>query len=81
MANSQAVLVKSRAVLHALGHSDGDRGREYKDWHIEIRGGLAFVSVWTSAGMVFLALSDTVVFHRVGPWEQYLDLLFQKRVG
>lgn len=79
MANSGAVLVKARSVLRTAGHSDGEHGREYKDWHIDIRGGLAFVSIWTSAGMVFLSLSDVVVFHRPGPWEQYLDLLFQKR--
>jgi hypothetical protein len=79
MANSRAVLVKTRAVLRAAGHSDGEHGREYKDWHIEIHGGLSYLSIWTSAGMVFLSLSDIVVFHRPGPWEQYLDLLFQKR--
>lgn len=80
MANPQAVLVKARSVLRSAGHSDGEHGREYKDWHIEIHGGLAYISIWTSAGMVFLSLSDIVVFHRQGPWEQYLDVLFQKRV-
>lgn len=79
MANPQAVLVKTRSVLRAAGHSDGEHGREYKDWHIEIHGGLSHVSIWTSTGMVFLSLSEIVVFHRPGPWEQYLDLLFQKR--
>lgn len=76
--SAQAVHVKARSVLRQLGHSEGEAHREYKDWHIELRSGLAYVSVWTSSGMVFLSLNGTPVFHRPGPWEQYLDRLFQR---
>lgn len=78
MGNAQAILVKARAVLRSAGHSNGEHGREYQDWHIEIHGGLSFVSIWTSAGMVFLSLSDIPIFFRPGPWVQYVDLLFQR---
>lgn len=76
--NSKATYVKARSILRQLGYSDGDAHREYKDWHIEIRSGLAYVSVWTSAGMVFLCLGGTTVFYRPGLWEQYLDRLFHR---
>jgi hypothetical protein len=76
VSNALAVQVKAKAVLRGLGHQDGDAYREYKDWHIEIRGGLNYVSVWSSAGMVFLAMASVPVFYRPGPWEQYLDRLF-----
>ncbi|MGI8826847.1 MAG: hypothetical protein ACR2JC_14625 [Chloroflexota bacterium] len=76
--NPRAVHVKARAVLRALGHNAADVTREYKDWHIEIRSGAAYVTVWSSAGMVFMSLSSVPVFYRPGPWEQYLDLLFQR---
>jgi len=76
--NSNATYVKARSILRRLGYSDGDAHREYKDWHIEIRSGLAYVSVWTSHGMVFLSLGKSPVFYRPGPWEQYLDRLFQR---
>ena len=78
MGNPQAVQVKARSILRALGHSEGETHREYKDWHIELRSGLAYISVWSSAGIVFLSLNGTPVFHRPGPWEQYLELLFQR---
>jgi hypothetical protein len=76
--NSNANYVKARSILRRLGYSDGDAHREYKDWHIEIRSGLAYVSIWTSRGMVFLSLGKTPVFYRPGPWEQYLDRLFHR---
>lgn len=72
------LLVKARAVLREFGYTDGEYAREYKDWHIELRAGLAYVSVWYSGSMVFLAMGGIPVFHRPGPWEQYLDLLFQR---
>ena len=78
MGNALAVQIKAKAVLRQLGHSDGEPRREYKDWHIEIRGGVAFVTVWSSARMVFLAMSDVPVFYLPGPWETYLERLFQK---
>jgi len=74
----QATMVKARAVLRSKGHATAEALREYKDWHIEIKSGSAYVSVWSSAGMVFLALSDMPVYYKPGPWEQYLDLLFQR---
>lgn len=78
MSSQRAVHIKARSILRGRGYSDGDTGREYKDWHIEIRGGLSYVSVWSSAGMVFLSLANTPVYYRPGPWEQYLDRLFQR---
>ena len=75
--NAAAVQVKAKAVLRGRGYN-GDSVREYCDWHIEIRAGLSYVSVWTSAGMVFLSMSDIPVYYRPGSWEQYLDLLFQR---
>ena len=78
MGNEKSVHIKARTVVRELGWSDGDPGREYKDWHIEIRNGPTYVSVWTSAGMVFLAMAGTPVYYRPGPWEQYLERLFQK---
>jgi hypothetical protein len=75
---SDATYVKARSILRQLGYSERDAHREYKDWHIEIRSGLAYVSVWTSRGMVFLSLGSTPVFYRPGPWEQYLDRLFHR---
>jgi hypothetical protein len=78
MGNSKSVHVKAKAVVRDLGWSDGEPGREYKDWHIEIRQGSGYVSVWTSSGMVFLSLAGTPVYHRPGPWEQYLERLFQR---
>ncbi|HZU12866.1 MAG TPA: hypothetical protein VFB58_08505 [Chloroflexota bacterium] len=78
MAKPEALLVKARAVVRERGHNDGDTVREYRDWHIEIRAGGHYVTVWTSAGMVFLSLAGVPVFHRPGPWEQYLDRLFHR---
>ncbi|HLJ65969.1 MAG TPA: hypothetical protein VKX16_01250 [Chloroflexota bacterium] len=78
MASARSVQVKAKAILRQLGHSDGEPHREYKDWHIEIRGGTAFVTVWSSARMVFLSMADVPVFYVPGPWEQYLERLFQK---
>jgi hypothetical protein len=76
--NQQAVHVKAKSVLVRFGHSEGDTKREYTDWHIEIRGGLAYVSVWWSAQMVFLSMTNVPVFYQPGPWEQHLDRLFHR---
>jgi hypothetical protein len=73
---ARSVLVKARAVLRERGHSEGESTREYQDWHIEIRSGANYVTVWWSAGMVFLALAGVPVFMSSGPWESYLDRLF-----
>lgn len=70
--------VKAKAVLRELGHSEGEPAREYKDWHIDVRSGQAWVSVWSSDGMVFLSLSNKPVFYQPGPWEQHLDRLFHR---
>ncbi|GAC1328896.1 MAG: hypothetical protein NVS2B16_14060 [Chloroflexota bacterium] len=78
MSNATAVHVKARSVLKGMGHNAVDSVREYKDWHIEIRSGASYVTVWSSAGMVFLSMSNIPVFYRPGPWEQYLDLLFHR---
>lgn len=81
MGNASAIHVKARAVLRQLGHSEGEPYREYADWHIEVRGGSNYLSVWHSAQMVFLSLANVPVFYRPGPWEQYLDLLFRRTAG
>lgn len=75
---AHAISVKARAVVRELGHAETEPVREYKDWHIEIRGSASYVSVWTSAGMVFLSLSNIPVFFRPGPWEEYLNRLFHR---
>jgi hypothetical protein len=79
--NPQAVHVKARAVLRHYGHSEADHNREYADWHIEIRSGSHFISIWYSATMVYLSLANVPVFYRPGPWEQYLDRLFSRTSG
>lgn len=76
--NPQAVFIKARSILKQAGHNDGEMYREYRDWHIEIHGSSSFVSVWTSTGMVFMALARLPIYYRPGPWEQYLDRLFQR---
>jgi hypothetical protein len=81
MPNESAIQVKARAVARQLGYSEIEPVREYKDWHIEVRSGSGYVSVWSSAGMVFLSLANVPVFYRPGPWEQYLDRLFQRTTG
>lgn len=78
MGNARAVLVKARAILRDRGHSDGETTREYADWHIEVRSGTAYVSIWWSGRLVFLAMSGIPVHHSPGPWEQYLDRLFHR---
>ena len=78
MTNPRAVHVKARAVLRHFGHSDGEGRREYKDWHVDIRGGAGFVTVWHSARMVFLSMANVPVFYVPGPWEEYLEKLFQR---
>jgi hypothetical protein len=78
MTNPGALHVKAKAVARQLGHSDGEPYREYKDWHIEVRSGTGYVSVWSSAQMVFLSMSNTPVYYQPGPWEQYLERLFQR---
>lgn len=78
MGNPRAVHIKARSVLQARGYTEGEARREYKDYHIELRAGLAYVSIWSSAGMVFMSLSGIPVFYRPGPWEQYLDRLFHR---
>lgn len=81
MGNSRAVQVKARAVLRHLGHSDGEPPREYSDWHIVVRGGTSYLSVWASAEMVFMSVANVPIYYRPGPWEQYLDRLFQRTAG
>lgn len=76
MGNQSAILIKAKAVLRQRGHSDGEPRREYVDWHIEIRGGAGFVSVWASARMVFLSMANAPVYYHPGSWEQHLDRLF-----
>ena len=78
MSNPRSVHVKARAVLRQLGHTDGDHVREFKDWHIEVRAGASYISIWHSGEMVFLSMSNVPVYHRAGPWESYLDRLFQR---
>lgn len=78
MTDPRSLLVKARAVVRHLGHSDGEPYREYKDWHIEVRAGSLYVSVWASAEIVFLAMAGKPVYYRAGPWEEYLDRLFQR---
>lgn len=76
---AEAVLVKARAVVRQLGRADdGDLYREYRDWHLEVRAGTYFVSIWSSAAMVFLSMANRPVYYQPGPWEQYLERLFQK---
>ena len=78
MTRAHAVHIKARAVLRERGHSEGETSREYADWHIVIRSGASFVSVWWSGSMVFLSMANVPVYHRPGPWEQYLDRLFHR---
>lgn len=78
MTRQDAVVRKARAILRERGYNDSDTVREYKDWHIEIRGGAQYVSIWSSAEMVFLALAGVPVYHRPGPWQAYLDRLFHR---
>lgn len=81
MSNANALLVKARTVARRLGHTESEAQREYQDWHITVRMGMSFVSVWTSAGIVFLSIAGIPVYLRSGPWEQYLDLLFRRAVN
>lgn len=76
MGRADAVHIKARAVLRDRGHPDGDGQREYKDWHIEIRSGARYTSVWSSGRMVFLSMANIPVFYQGGQWEAYLDRLF-----
>lgn len=79
MGKPEAVHVKARAVIRRLGRADDvDLYREYADWHIEIRAGMSFISVWSSGGMVFMSLLNRPIYYHPGPWEDYLDRLFQK---
>jgi len=80
VSNANALLVKARAVARRLGHSDSEAQREYQDWHLTVRMGMSYVSVWNSSGIVFLSIAGTPVYHRAGPWEQYLELLFRRAV-
>ena len=81
MTNPRSILVKANAVVRQLGHTEGEHIREYQDWHIEMRRGTSYVSIWWSGSMVFLALANVPVFHQSGPWEQYLDGLFNRRIS
>jgi hypothetical protein len=81
MGNPTAVHIKARAILRQLGHSEGEVHREYKDWHIDIRGGVSFISIWWSGAMVFLSMSNIPVYYVPGPWEEYLTRLFQQTSG
>jgi hypothetical protein len=74
----KAVHIKARAVLRERGHAEGETSREYTDWHIVIRGGANFISVWWSGAIVFLSMAGVPVYYRPGPWEQYLDRLFHR---
>lgn len=78
MTRPDAVLRKARAVLRERGHNESDTIREFKDWHIEIRGGGHYVAIWHSGAMVFLSLAGVPVYIRPGPWQQYLDRLYHR---
>lgn len=64
--------------MRHLGHADVEALREYEDWHIAIRGGARHISIWASSTMVFLSLANVPVFYQPGPWEEYLERLFQR---
>ncbi len=78
MTRPDAILRKARSVLRERGHNETDTVREYQDWHIVIRAGGHYVSIWSSGEMVFLSLAGVPVYHRPGPWQQYLDRLFHR---
>jgi hypothetical protein len=78
VSNPRATLIKAKAVARTLGRSDGDPYREYRDWHIDVRAGASYVSVWASGKMVFLSMAGVPVYFEPGPWEQYLDRLFHR---
>jgi len=77
--HGQDIYYKARDVVRRLGHSESDSCRVFKDWHIELRVGTGHVSVWTSAGIVYLTMMEKPVYHRPGPWEDYLSRLQQGR--
>lgn len=79
MDSGQDIYYKARDVVRRLGHSESDSCRVFKDWHIELRVGTGHVSVWTSSGIVFLTMLEKPVYHRPGPWEDYLSRLQQRR--
>ncbi|HZS95044.1 MAG TPA: hypothetical protein VFA78_09620 [Chloroflexota bacterium] len=78
MTNPRAIHIKARAVVRELGHTDGDALREYEDYHIAVRAGGNYITIWASSRMVFLSMAGVPVYHLPGPWEQYLDRLFQR---
>jgi hypothetical protein len=78
MGDQRALQVKARAVLRQLGHSEGDPLREYKDWHIDVRSGASYLSIWHSGCIVFLSMANVPVYYQPGEWETYLERLFQR---
>lgn len=78
MANSRAVHIKARAILRQLGHAEAESRREYTDWHIDMRAGSSYISIWASGEIVFLSMAGVPVYYRPGPWEEYVERLFQK---
>ena len=81
MANARAVQVKARAILRQLGHAEGDVEREFADWHLEVRGSSQWVSVYSFGRIVFFALAGTPLLYHPGPWEHYLERVFQRTRG
>lgn len=73
------VYYKVRDVVRQRGHSETESCRIYKDWHVELRVGSGHVSVWTSAGMVYLTMLERPVYYRSGPWEEHLSRLHSGR--
>jgi hypothetical protein len=78
VADARSVQVKARAVLRGLGHAEGDVRREYADWHFEVRGSSSWVSLYSFGRLVFFSLAGTPLLYHPGPWEQYLERLFQR---
>jgi DNA-binding IclR family transcriptional regulator len=74
-AASRAIYYKVRDVVRRLGYSESETCRVFKDWHVELRVGSGHVSVWTSAGVVYLAVLNKTVYYQPGPWEEYVARL------
>lgn len=79
MSTGTDIYYKAREVVRQLGHSETESCRVYKDWHIELRVGSGHVSVWTSAGLVYLTMLEKPVHYRPGVWEEYLSRLHAGR--
>lgn len=78
MADARSVQVKARAVLRHLGHADEEIQRNYADWHLEVRGSRHWVSLYHFGRLVFFSLAGTPLLYHPGPWEEYLERLFQR---